>query len=592
LTKPSASKKAAPREVASPAPTAGAGVIDAAIIAMLLTLALFMMARSGLRRGTELMPWPDGLEYAAVAVNLDRGLGPVLHFGGYSYPSRYTEGYPLILAAAYPILRRHVERLCLAAIAMGLLAIALLYILTFMMFGRASAVLSCLILALCPVFITYSTMLLSDVPTLAVTILAALAFYYVADADDAGSLVPWVFLAGLFGLIAGFTVMIRPTNATILAAIAAAMLLVRSRRRLAEMVPGAISFAAGFAIFPIWQAVINNRYLGGPLRSGYEFWVPEVYGSFGKTFGARFLFGPTLPGNPHGNAIWYLLTLGGLDGLLGDPGDPRFVLYPFAAAIFAIIGVLAAIKIANRPALRVICFGLTFLATLLLLYLFYFFTDIAFLMPATFVVFAVIGFGILSANRVMIEARSRASKTYRDLAVIGWVILLDVILALSLATETISRISTSPPQSKMVAMLLSIRPHLKPEPIVISNISLQFLELYLAQPKAEMIGLNPFDPGGKFTDYHLARLYAKKSAGWVGPVPAVLFPGQHIDSDEAKKLSDSARAGRPLYLLMTAPERQDYADLLKDELGELSGAFALEPIATWDLLQLYRLTPR
>ena len=85
------------------------------------------------------MPWPDGLEYAAAAVNLDRGLGPVLHFGGYSYPSRYTEGYPLILAAAYPILGHDVELLCLATMVMGLVAIVALYLLAFRMFGRPSA---------------------------------------------------------------------------------------------------------------------------------------------------------------------------------------------------------------------------------------------------------------------------------------------------------------------------------------------------------------------------------------------------------------------------------------------------------------------
>jgi len=44
------------------------------------------------------MPWPDGLEYAASGVNLANGRGAVLHFGGYTYPSRYTAGYPLILA--------------------------------------------------------------------------------------------------------------------------------------------------------------------------------------------------------------------------------------------------------------------------------------------------------------------------------------------------------------------------------------------------------------------------------------------------------------------------------------------------------------
>ena len=111
MKKPAPSKKASPPEARI---TSGAASIcsTVALIAMLLTLALFMMARSGFRRGMELMPWPDGLEYAAAAVNLDRGLGPVLHFGGYSYPSRYTEGYPLILAAAYPILGHRVEALC------------------------------------------------------------------------------------------------------------------------------------------------------------------------------------------------------------------------------------------------------------------------------------------------------------------------------------------------------------------------------------------------------------------------------------------------------------------------------------------------
>ena len=79
------------------------GAIDALVIAALLALALMLMVRSGARRGVELMPWPDGLEYAASAVNIDRGLGPVLHFGSYSYPSRYTEGYPLILAVAWPL---------------------------------------------------------------------------------------------------------------------------------------------------------------------------------------------------------------------------------------------------------------------------------------------------------------------------------------------------------------------------------------------------------------------------------------------------------------------------------------------------------
>ncbi len=60
-----------------------------------------MVRSAGSRRGLELMPWPGGVGYAASAVNLANGRGAVLHFGGYSYPSRYTGGYPLILEFFY-----------------------------------------------------------------------------------------------------------------------------------------------------------------------------------------------------------------------------------------------------------------------------------------------------------------------------------------------------------------------------------------------------------------------------------------------------------------------------------------------------------
>ncbi len=589
MKKPAPLRKASPDAVASE--PGRLSFIDGIAVAMLLTLALFMMARSGFRRGMELMPWPDGLEYAAAAVNLDRGMGPVLHFGGYSYPSRYTEGYPLILAAAYPILGDRVELLSLATVVMGLFAIASLYILAFGMFGRPSALAGCGLLALSPVFITYSTLVLSDVPTLTVTILTALAFYYASEAED-GVASRWVIAAALCGLLAGFTVMIRPTNATMLAGIGAAMFMVRSRRRRLELVPGGIAFGIAFGIFAIWQAWTNHRYLGGVMHSGYAFWVPEVYASFGKTFNLRFLFGPTMPGNPYGNVLSYLLTLTGLDGMLGDPGDPRYLMYPFAAAAFAAIGIAAALKSPSRAVLRVMWFGLVFLAALLAIYLFYFFTEIAFILPATFVLFGAAGYGIVIANRAMAEARTVARKSSRDIGIIAGVIALDLMLTVSLMAETAGRITTPPSQSKMVPTLLAVRAQLQPDAIVISNISLQFLELYLARPRTELVGLNAFDPGGQFTDYHLARLYAKKAAGWNGPVPPVLFAAPHLDESETKILADAMRSGRPAYLLVTAPEREDYGDLLKDEISQLSTSFNLESIARSDLIDLYRLTPR
>src|SRR5208282_3607747 len=143
-------------------------------------------------------------------VNLDRGLGPVLHFGGISYPTLHPIGYPLILAAAYPLLGHRPERLCLVTALMALIAIAGLYLLTLWVFDRPSAVLAGLLLATSPYFLVCSTLVMSDVPALAVVVLAVLAFLY---AEERQSLVA----SALCGLLAGLAVTIRVTDGAILA---------------------------------------------------------------------------------------------------------------------------------------------------------------------------------------------------------------------------------------------------------------------------------------------------------------------------------------------------------------------------------------
>ncbi len=127
--------------------------IDAALLALLLGFALLLIAGTGFVNGQELWPMPDGVEYAAIAVDLDRGLGPVLHFGGNTYPSRYTIGYPLMLAAAYPLLGHRPERFCLVTALTALIAIAGLYVLTLWVFDRPSAILAGLVLVTSPHFL-------------------------------------------------------------------------------------------------------------------------------------------------------------------------------------------------------------------------------------------------------------------------------------------------------------------------------------------------------------------------------------------------------------------------------------------------------
>src|SRR5260370_4195529 len=101
---PMSRAKSSKQSVASAMRTSGIPrVLDGVTVAAIVLLANVVERTANLRRGVELMPWPDGLEYAAAGVNLSKGRGAVLHFGGYTYPSRYTVGSPPILRISYRI---------------------------------------------------------------------------------------------------------------------------------------------------------------------------------------------------------------------------------------------------------------------------------------------------------------------------------------------------------------------------------------------------------------------------------------------------------------------------------------------------------
>ncbi len=106
--------------------------------------------------------------------------------------------------------------------------------------------------------------------------------------------------------------------------------------------------------------------LGSAFASGYSWWVPEVYGEGGKTFSAAYLFGPTMPRNPHGNVMVYVTTLLGPRRDSSAIGRVRgYFLYPFAAAVFAIVGFVAILRAREKPAARrLMWFGLGYLGAL------------------------------------------------------------------------------------------------------------------------------------------------------------------------------------------------------------------------------------
>jgi 4-amino-4-deoxy-L-arabinose transferase-like glycosyltransferase len=566
---------------------------DWMIVAAILILTFAMVTSAGLRRGVELIPWPDGLEYAASGVNLANGRGAVLHFGGYTYPSRYTGGYPLILAFFHRLYGGEFRPLN-AALILGMLSVFGVYMLARGQFWRLAATVAALLLTLSPVFITYSSLAMSDVPTLFVTICAAVVLA-VATSDYVSQSPSWMRMSAwlIFGLLAGFSTIIRPTNVTILAGLVLCIVAVPLEHRdLRSMLGTALAVAIGFAIPVRWQLHQNAMNLGNALASGYAWWVPEVYGAGGKTFSIAYLFGPTMPRNPHGNVIVYVTTLLGLDGMLGDPGDARYFLYPFAAAAFAIVGFIAIFRAPGRSAARrLMWFGLGYLAALTGLYCFYLFTDVAFILPGAFVLFIAAGAGAAAANRYVPAVLRNRNRSRTKIAAAVSVIVLDVLLVISLASEVTARLNAQPASSAMVESLEEQDATLPSDATVVSNISLQFLELYLPSGSRRLVGLNSLDPGERFTDYHLHRLYEKRASGWNGPVPAVVFDGEKM-SPAADSLASAIDAKKPVFLLIAAPESQQYADVLKTELDQLQGKFAIEPVSQNDAVAVYRLTAR
>jgi 4-amino-4-deoxy-L-arabinose transferase-like glycosyltransferase len=563
---------------------------DWIIIAAILILTFSMVRSAGPRRGVELMPWPDGLEYAASGMNLAAGRGAVLHFGGYTYPSRYTGGYPLILAFFHRFYGREFRPPNAASI-LGMLSVFAVFMLTRGQFWRLAATVAALLLVLSPVFITYSSLAMSDVPTLFVTICAAamlVASGYATQSPGWVRRPAWL----LFGFFAGFSTIIRPSNATVLVGLAVCVAMVPLEKRdLPSLLRTGIAIAVGFAIPVAWQMHQNSINLGSAFASGYSWWVPEVYGAGGKTFSVAYLFGPTMPRNPHGNVLVYAATLLGLDGMLGDRGDLRFFMYPFAAAAFAAIGIVIALRDREQvTARRVVWFGVGYLTVLFALYAVYIFTDVAFILPGAFVLFLGAGYGIAASNRWMRVVFANSKRNASVLAGMIGVLALDALLIVSLLTEFGSRLAASPAQSEMVPALASLEQSLPPDATIVTNISLQFLELYLPGSGRQFIGLNDLDPGESFTDYHLRRLYEKRVAGWNGVAPPVLFD----KDEESKPVLDALAAAignhAPVLVLLAAPQTPAYADTLKHELDALQTSFSVEPVGESRAIAIYQLS--
>ena len=430
----------------------------------------------------------------------------------------------------------------------ALVAIAGLYLLTLWMFDRPSATLAALLLATSPHFLGLSTMVMSDVPALAVVILAVLAFLYALEKES-------LVASALCGLLVGLGVTIRVSNGAILIGMIAAALIVRPRRfQLAQ----ALTFALGFIALPSLQAWLNLHYLGSIFSNGYAFWLPAFYNSaVFKTFKLSYLVAPADPIYRHGNFVAYALAM-----LASTASSASFIWVRnpgrwFTPAIHcshfqwwssqpsACSGRCAASATPARCARCIwawafspcCCSFISLISSRTPLH-------------AAGAVYRLCRSGLGTGLR-----ESRLDWRWTGFAVIA----LDVVLAGAILVETFSRLTASAPtQSELVAEVQAIRPQLK-NAVLVSDISLQWLELIAGGEQTEFVGLSSNLYGRAVNEKHLSWLYQKKSRGWSGPVPpTLLLPGGGLDAGEAGKLADDDKRGRPVYLLVAIPTNSQW----------------------------------
>jgi 4-amino-4-deoxy-L-arabinose transferase-like glycosyltransferase len=243
----------------------------------------------------DLAPHPDATEYFAQAKALSKGRSPTIQIGYETLPSRYPPGYPAlvlpwlkILPPADSVLAPFRTNQTIGLLL--LLAIFVFYIYLAMPLTGGFAV---LLLATLPSFFTFCRSSLSEL-SVSLFIVLAFMFAYLGVKEERR----WkVYLSAV---LLGLSLNIRLQSlffAPLL--LAMALLPVRGSRLRWLFHCAAVPIVFLAAASPI--LVLNTIEFGSPLKTGYDFWVPD-FGEKHLFFSFHYVLG-------NAGGLWRQLTL-------------------------------------------------------------------------------------------------------------------------------------------------------------------------------------------------------------------------------------------------------------------------------------------
>ena len=217
----------------------------------------------------DLGPYTDAVEYFAQAKSILKEGAPTIQIGYDKLPSRYPPGYPILMI---PWLRFLPHNGILAPFrtnqTIGLLLLAGSFVFYFAIGRPLAGGLAALLVATQPAFITFSRSSMSDLSGGAVMVLA-FALVYLG--------LRWRrrWLIYLAAVVLGLSLCIRP-QLLFMAPLLIAMALFPANVSWTRWFMHCCLALVVFAVATSPYFILNTLEFGHPLKSGYEFWVPEL----------------------------------------------------------------------------------------------------------------------------------------------------------------------------------------------------------------------------------------------------------------------------------------------------------------------------
>ena len=315
---------------------------------------------------SDLLPWPDALEYEEGARSLLAGDGYQLAINGKSYPSRYPPGLSLLIAPVFSLIGTAPGGGIWVVFLMALATIVTTWRLGLMLAGVWGGLAAGLLVSLSPLHVAWSQAVMSDVPATAIMSLLCLLAIRAADAGPRST--RWILL----GIACGLGPVFRPA---LMAVVPGILLLVwMGHAGTKDSLAKFMRFLGGLGAAVVGSLALNAILTRTLLLTRYDYWVEATI------FDPKYIFAAPQAGGEMPNFFFLISELAGGGRL-----------YPWPIAVLAVLGISLQFRDGGRKrqfaALGVVTIGAT-----VALYSIYFWQSGRFLLPILPIVAVLAGY--------------------------------------------------------------------------------------------------------------------------------------------------------------------------------------------------------